>query len=138
MPADLAKQLTVSTNISIFQTTLQSDHANDGKFCLHTAGHYSIWGDPGGDVFVSPSEPVFWLHHGQVDRHWWMWQNQDPANRVQQYEGGTNWMDPVNSPRGHITDIQTVHEAAPEGYEAGVPSSQLVSTTSGPFCYVYE
>jgi hypothetical protein len=49
-----------------------------------------LLGDPGGDVFVSPGEPVFWLHHGQLDRHWWMWQNyieKDLKARTSMYEG---------------------------------------------------
>ncbi|KAL5325795.1 hypothetical protein ACEPPN_006928 [Leptodophora sp. 'Broadleaf-Isolate-01'] len=81
-PQDIANHITSSKDIEAFEKTLQGDTAK--AFSLHTGGHYSIWGDPGGDFYVSPAEPVFWLHHGQVDRHWWIWQNQDPANRVQQ------------------------------------------------------
>lgn len=39
----------------------------------HGGGHYTVGGDPGGDFFVSPSEPAFYLHHGQVDRLWTYW-----------------------------------------------------------------
>ena len=51
---------------------------------------HSIWGDPGGDVYVSPGEPGFWLHHGQLDRHWWMWANylsDQVKSRTSMYEG---------------------------------------------------
>jgi tyrosinase len=116
-----------------FETTLQTDVAK--VFCLHTSGHYTIWGDPGGDFYVSPGEPVFWLHHRQVDRHWWIWQNQEPANRVQQYKGGTVFLAAV-SPAGHITNVQNINVVAPKGFELG--SKSLVSSTGGPFCYVYE
>jgi hypothetical protein len=43
-----------------------------------------------GDVYVSPGEPVFWLHHGQLDRHWWMWANylsDQVKSRTAMYEG---------------------------------------------------
>ena len=30
-------------------------------------------GDPGGDLFTSPGDPAFFLHHGQVDRLWTLW-----------------------------------------------------------------
>jgi tyrosinase len=116
-----------------FENTFQTDTAK--AFCLHTAGHYTIWGDPGGDFYVSPGEPVFWLHHGQVDRHWWIWQNQDPANRVQQYKGGTIMMVP-NSKAGNINDVQILSVTAPAGF-VGLTSKSLVSTTAGPLCYVY-
>ncbi len=29
-------------------------------------------------VFNSPGDPMFWLHHGMVDRTYWIWQNQKP------------------------------------------------------------
>jgi tyrosinase len=89
-PADLLAQITSSKDILVFQNTLQNGVGNAMLSALHTGGHYSIWGDPGGDVFVSPNEPVFWLHHGQLDRHWWMWTNYLTAeigNRTIQYEG---------------------------------------------------
>ncbi|KAH8601982.1 hypothetical protein B0O99DRAFT_681091 [Bisporella sp. PMI_857] len=131
---DIANHIKSTSDQGTFQDTLQNDQVN--KFTLHTGGHYSIWGDPGGDVYVSPSEPVFWLHHGQIDRHWWIWQYQDPANRVQQYKGGTTWFQP-NSPAGKITDIQQLSVVTP--VSSGVqPSSNLVSTTAGPFCYIYQ
>ncbi|KAH7370471.1 hypothetical protein BKA65DRAFT_418020 [Rhexocercosporidium sp. MPI-PUGE-AT-0058] len=133
-PQDISNHITSSTDIETFQKTLQTDTTK--AFSLHTGGHYSIWGDPGGDFYVSPAEPVFWLHHGQVDRHWWIWQNQDPANRVQQYKGGTIMMQP-NSPPGKITDIQNLSVTAPKGY-AGIASKDLVSTLAGPFCYIYQ
>ncbi|CAG8982280.1 hypothetical protein HYALB_00004514 [Hymenoscyphus albidus] len=132
-PANIAAHIKSTTAIETFQKSLQTD--TSAAFSLHTSGHYSIWGDPGGDFFVSPGEPVFWLHHGQVDRHWWIWQNQDPANRVQQYKGGTV-MSQANSPAGKIDDVQTLSVVAPAGF-AGIPSRNLVSSTAGPFCYVY-
>lgn len=132
-PANIAAHLKSTTAIETFQKSLQTDTSS--AFCLHTSGHYSIWGDPGGDFFVSPGEPVFWLHHGQVDRHWWIWQNQDPANRVQQYKGGTV-MGMGSSPAGKIDDVQILSVVAPAGF-VGLTSRSLVSSTAGPFCYVY-
>ena len=44
-------------------------------------------------MYVSPGEPVFWLHHGQLDRHWWMWANYLEAqvkSRVSMYDGEWN------------------------------------------------
>jgi len=133
-PVDIANHLQSTSDIDTFQTSLQTDTTK--AFSLHTGGHYSIWGDPGGDFYVSPAEPTFWLHHGQVDRHWWIWQNQDPANRVQQYKGGTVMMVP-SSPAGHITDVQILSVVAP-GTFGGQVSKNLVSATAGPFCYIYQ
>ncbi|KAG9233577.1 hypothetical protein BJ875DRAFT_543653 [Amylocarpus encephaloides] len=133
-PVDIAKHITSSKDITAFQDTLQTD--TRAAFSMHTGGHYSIWGDPGGDFFVSPGEPTFWLHHGQVDRHWWMWQNQDPANRVQQYKGGTV-MGNHNSKAGSTSDIQQLSVVTPAGM-TGIPSKSILSTLAGPFCYIYQ
>ncbi|KAH5115175.1 hypothetical protein JI435_441320 [Parastagonospora nodorum SN15] len=136
-PDDLLKQITSSPDILTFQNTLQN--SNEPMAALHIGGHFSIWGDPGGDVFVSPNEPTFWLHHGQLDRHWWIWanyQDKEIAKRTVQYEGGTNWIDP-NSAKGKPEDPQWLNVVAPAGMEE-LAAREMFSTTSGPFCYVYE
>lgn len=98
---DLASQITTSPTMTRFQDSLQNDTPQ--KSAIHSAGHFSIWGDPGGDVYVSPGEPVFWLHHGQVDRHWWMWANHLEAEvktRTNAYEGESElltWLPAANS-----------------------------------------
>ena len=48
---------------------------------LHASGHFTISGDPGNDLFVSAGDPIFYLHHGQVDRLWTIWQALDPRTR---------------------------------------------------------
>ncbi|KAF1966473.1 Di-copper centre-containing protein [Bimuria novae-zelandiae CBS 107.79] len=49
---------------------------------VHMAGHYTIGGDPGGDFYSSPGDPLFYFHHGMVDRIWWIWQMQDLEKRM--------------------------------------------------------
>lgn len=91
-PSELAAHILGASTIGKFQDSLQNDQGS--KMAIHSSGHYSIWGDPGGDVFVSPGEPVFWLHHGQLDRHWWMWANYLDAQvktRTSMYEGEFSW-----------------------------------------------
>jgi tyrosinase len=48
---------------------------------VHAAGHWQV-GLNALDVYASPSDPVFWLHHAQVDRLWAIWQGQDLAART--------------------------------------------------------
>lgn len=40
---------------------------------IHSVGHYQL-GGAAGDVFVSPGDPAFWLHHANLDRVWAVWQ----------------------------------------------------------------
>ncbi|KAI8612095.1 hypothetical protein BC830DRAFT_1231467 [Chytriomyces sp. MP71] len=59
---------------------VNGDHDGDNYFDesdFHSNGHFGLGG--GGDltnVAVSPNDPVFWLHHSFVDKHWWKWQKQ--------------------------------------------------------------
>ena len=33
------------------------------------------------------SDPLFFLHHTQVDRLWWLWQQKDAGTRTNAYNG---------------------------------------------------
>lgn len=43
--------------------------------------------NPKQDFFASPGDPLFYFHHGMLDRVWWIWQMQDPENRVNAIPG---------------------------------------------------
>lgn len=51
----------------------------NGSPRLHNQVHRWI----GGDMLVgtSPNDPIFWLHHANVDRLWWAWQNSSTPMR---------------------------------------------------------
>src|SRR6187402_2344504 len=59
--------ITDSDDVGTFQTVMQGDFAS-GFYGVHTGGHFTIGGDPGGDLFTSPGDPTFFLHHAQIDR----------------------------------------------------------------------
>jgi tyrosinase len=72
----------------------------------HNAGHNIIGGHMGGGF--SPNDPIFWLHHANVDRIWANWQR----NRLQDVPSSThadhwplpNELSPINgelAPLGH-------------------------------------
>lgn len=48
---------------------------------VHAGGHFIIGGDPANDIKVSAGDPIFYLHHGQVDRLWTIWQALSPTTR---------------------------------------------------------
>src|SRR4051794_28055678 len=64
--SDSHSLITQSADISSFQTTMRGDFAA-GFYGVHTGGHFTIGGDRGGDLFTSPGDPMFFLHHGQID-----------------------------------------------------------------------
>jgi tyrosinase len=46
----------------------------------HNAGHGWAGGDMG--TMASPNDPLFWMHHAQVDRIWHLWQQNNPGEKA--------------------------------------------------------
>jgi tyrosinase len=44
----------------------------------HNQGHGKL-GKPMQNVPTAPSDPIFWMHHGEVDRVWSEWQAKNPG-----------------------------------------------------------
>lgn len=69
-----------TSTISVFQSASQGEgvRGDGGRTFgtgVHSGGHYSISGDPGSDFHFSALEPGFYLHHGNLDRLYFIWQN---------------------------------------------------------------
>lgn len=57
----------------------------------HAAVHQGVGNFDGdmGPQSSSPNDPLFFLHHAQVDRLWYLWQKANPAARTFDYSGYT-------------------------------------------------
>ncbi|KAL7619804.1 hypothetical protein AAE478_010349 [Parahypoxylon ruwenzoriense] len=121
-----------NNDIADFQLVMQGVPGS-GSIGVHGGGHYTIGGDPAGDVFVSPGDPVFYLHHGMIDLVWWMWQLLDFKNRRNAISGTGTFLNSPPSPDTTLDDVIDL------GYAGGGPITmrELMSTTDGPFCYIY-
>ncbi|KAL2120474.1 hypothetical protein VTJ04DRAFT_4501 [Mycothermus thermophilus] len=119
--------------IGPFQSRLQGDFPN-GYPGVHAAGHFTIGGDPGGDLFAAPGDPAFWVHHAQVDRVWWLWQLLDASgDRFNQVAGTITMLNNPPSRNGTLEDIIEMGAITDVTYQM----KELVSTVDGPFCYIY-
>lgn len=63
---------------------------NMGRLGVHPSGHNTVGGLMD-DQFSSAGDPVFYMHHAQVDRMWTLWQSLDPPNRQTQLQGSLTW-----------------------------------------------
>lgn len=109
------------------------------KYLAHTAGRFTMGGDPSGDFWASPDEPAFYLHHAQIDRTWWMWQNYQPPGTRTIAAGGSITLDFPGAPpgpNGTIDDLLDLGIPAPPLTIAWIMST--VGLTSGPPCYIYD
>lgn len=81
---------------------------------------------------------MFWFHHGMLDRIWWIWQMQDPDNRVDLIPGTAAMpMGPMKNRRaGNPGDsVVDLGWTAPP-----VKLSELndqLGGNGGQFCYIY-
>ncbi|KAF2755738.1 Di-copper centre-containing protein [Pseudovirgaria hyperparasitica] len=119
-------------DIASFQLKMQGVPGT-GEIGVHGGGHYSLGGDPGRDVFVSPGDPAFFFHHAMIDRTYWMWQLLSPKTRTHAIAGTNTFFNMPPSADttlddiidlGYVTDDQPTIES-------------LGSTIEGPFCYIY-
>ncbi|KAF2469140.1 Di-copper centre-containing protein [Lindgomyces ingoldianus] len=115
-----------------FITNLQGNFPA-GYLGVHTAGHFIIGGDPGGDLFTSPGDPAFFLHHAMIDRVYWIWQNLDIKNR--QNSGFEATITINNSPPSRNATLADTFDL---GINAPTTTiGDTVNTLDGPFCYIY-
>ncbi|OHE93365.1 tyrosinase central domain-containing protein [Colletotrichum orchidophilum] len=115
-------------NIEWFQAVMQGDDRYTPGVELGVHG-----GDPGADPFISPGETAFFLHHGQIDRLYWIWKMLDFDNRQNIF--GTRTLQ--NNPPSANATLDDIIDIAPIGGSAKL--RDLLNTVGGsPFCYVYE
>lgn len=127
-----------ASTIAVFQSGVQGegtrgDGGKDFGMGVHSGGHYSISGDPGSDFYFSALEPGFYLHHGNIDRLHFIWQNLDWDKR--QTISGTNTM--YNMPPSAAAVLND--NMGFEPLHRNITIKDAMDTVGGtPLCYVYE
>ncbi|KAH7305905.1 hypothetical protein B0I35DRAFT_471468 [Stachybotrys elegans] len=111
------------------------------EITLHGSGHIAIGGNSGdiANVNSSPGDPLFYLHHANLDRVWENWQRKSSANRNSFAGPDNGWAYPFNFfgdiPYSNITtDFALVYSEL----SASNKISDLMYTNKGPLCYRYE
>ena len=92
-------------------------------------------GDPGRDPFVAPGDPAFYLHHANMDRVWWMWQQLDRAKRINVVSGT---MTMFNLPPSGNGTLDSLLDFPWVGNTSQITMGDLMDTIDGPFCYIYD
>ena len=75
-------------------------------------------------------DPIFYLHHAQLDHLWWRWQSVFPHRRKKEYNGKHMHN---STGEAHLTDLLLVG-----GIANDIPVAQVLDTTDGFLCYRYE
>ena len=100
---------------------------------IHSAAHFSI-GGPMDSIHVSPQDPIWYPLHVMIDHVYWSWQIRNP--HLADTLSGT--MTALNIPPSANVTLTSIE---PDwGYldPSAIQVGELISTTSGPFCYKYD
>ncbi|KAK1757917.1 putative tyrosinase [Echria macrotheca] len=112
---------------------------------IHGGGHYGVGGRWGqmGDLYASPCDPIFFLHHANLDRVWWSWQKMDLKKRLTDISGPIELMDYGNEKTGNVTLAFPVSMGGPTT-AADVTVGDLMDIKAcgkggkGVLCYDYD
>jgi len=75
------------------------------------------------------ADPVFFLHHVNIDRVWWQWQQTRPRDRSSAYAGRAN---------NHTEAAARVTDALDMGgLSKNVQVIDVMDTNGGQLCYSY-
>ena len=72
-------------------------------------------------------DPVFFLHHAQVDRLWWSWQQRDLQTRLSLYEALEG------DPAVALTDLLEMR-----GLTDNLAVQEVMDAAGGRLCYQYD
>lgn len=96
---------------------------------MHDSAHVLVGGDMG-NFYSSVADPLFFLHHSNLDRIWWIWQRADPAKRLYQISGRST----VAPPYRNVTLDDLLNFGT---FFPAVPIRQVMNIESEPSCYTY-
>lgn len=96
----------------------------------HSIIHVIIGGDISPTAYAA-NEPLFYLHHSNVDYHWWKWQNAQRSTRLNAYGGITT--------RGSTRDTARLTDNLKFlGLGSDLRVQDVMDTDSSRYCYRYE
>lgn len=121
------------TDVQYFQAEMQGFYG-DNTLGIHGAGHW-LGGGPSQmqDFHSSPNDPIFFLHHAQIDRVWAIWQALDVESRQNAIYGTSTLNNSPPSPEMSLTDSIAFGFAGQNEV-----FGDLMDTLGGKFCYRYE
>ncbi|KAH6913297.1 monooxygenase [Coprinopsis sp. MPI-PUGE-AT-0042] len=138
--SDDSKSSLTSANVNIamaqttyetFRTTLENGGSGSAGRGLHGGGHGAVGGEMV-NIYSSPGDPIFYLHHGNLDRIWWKWQAADPEKRLYAVSGPT-------APRGSTSANLTLDFMMPYTTLIDpIAVRDVMDTESEPGCFYYE
>lgn len=73
---------------------------------VHNSGHVWVGGSMQ-SILTAPCDPVFWMHHAEIDRLWWVWQSAHPGLNPP-LAGAAAVMDPWSETETDTRDVEAL------------------------------
>ncbi|OBR03259.1 Tyrosinase central domain protein [Colletotrichum higginsianum IMI 349063] len=128
-----------SAVVSEMMETPDFGHFTDqSEKTIHSAGHPGVGGIYGTltDLYCSPGDPLFFLHHANMDRAWWSWQSRDLETRLTDISGPIVPYDKENRLGGNYTLDHTVRAGTTSNVTVAIRS--LMDIEAEVLCYTYN
>ncbi|KAH8203528.1 hypothetical protein TruAng_002276 [Truncatella angustata] len=113
-------------------------YGNKTEYSYHSGGHWAIGGEYAtmSDMWISPMDPIFFLHHSNLDRAWWSWQTRDLDARLKDISGPLFPQDYHNKEGGNYTIDSTIRVGIADPQEITI--ADIMHIQRGPLCYTYD
>ncbi|KAF8802289.1 tyrosinase [Phlegmacium glaucopus] len=95
---------------------------------MHDGAHLSVGGEMS-NFYSSPADPLFYLHHANLDRIWWNWQQMVPS-RLYEISGRST----TKSPFQNITLDSKLEMGQ---FAPWISIREVMDIHQEPFCYTY-
>ncbi|KAJ5410792.1 uncharacterized protein N7487_005151 [Penicillium crustosum] len=121
---------------AVIKTISKLRDFNSYRVALESGPHGAVHSAIGGDMSpaTSPNDPIFFMHHTQIDRLWWLWQQEMPSNRTYDYSG----IRTQDNSDGKTPPPATLNDLLPMlGMAKDLPVKQLMKTQTSLLCYRY-
>ncbi|KAF7589831.1 hypothetical protein BBP40_003641 [Aspergillus hancockii] len=109
--------------------------------CISNIPHKGVHTYIGGvmaDIKSSPGDPIFFMHHMYIDRVWWLWQKEDPINRLYDISGPTLNHTANVEPAGGWPNATLHYELSSFNIKPNVTIGEIMNTQGGYLCYGYD
>ncbi|KAJ5632962.1 tyrosinase [Penicillium lividum] len=109
--------------------------------CISNIPHKGVHTYIGGvmaDIKSSPGDPIFFMHHMYIDRVWWLWQKQDPINRLYDISGPTLNHTANIEPAGGWQNATLHYELSSFSIMANTTIGKVMNPQGGYLCYGYD
>ena len=88
------------------------------------------------DTTCAAADPIFYLHHTNLDRAWWSWQKKDLKNRETDISGPLVAFDYGNAQGGNVTLDYEIYFG--ETVKVTAKVKDMMHIQKAGLCYTYD